>query len=125
MAAFDYIEARAIAEELILEFGDTASLITKGQSGRDDYGQPISTEDTEITGLLSPLLDYDSSMMGAYEQSGSEIIAGDKFAYFHSDSNPVIGMELAANGKLYRVQSIVWLDALDGTRVYTKLQLRS
>ena len=125
MATFDYIDARQIAEDLLVEFGEIVHLITKGSTGYDDYNQPISTPDTQIAGLLSPLLDYDASMKGAYEMTGSEIIAGDKYAYFHSNDKPVIGMELTANDKTYRVQSIVWLNALDGTRAYTKLQLRS
>lgn len=128
MATFDYVDARTIAEELLLEFGDTKQLVTKGKAGgRNAKGQiEDATPDTFITGLCSPLLDYDSgTMQGAIETNGSEIIAGDKYAYYHSDSEPAINMQLDVNGIIYRVQSVVWLSALDGTRIYTKLQLRS
>ena len=97
MATFDYVEARAVAEELINEFGDPLQLTLPGEdAGRDPYGRPTAgTAATVIDGICSPLLDYKD---GLKETNGSEIIMGDKFCYYHSDTNPVIGMELTANG---------------------------
>jgi len=127
MATFDYDEARLVAEEIITEFGEPLQIIKEGEPpGEDQYGRPTTgTDDIVIDGICSPLLDYDSSMMGAYNEENSLIQAGDKFAYYHSDTNPEIGMTLTANGVKYLIKSIVWLSSLSGVRVYTKIQLRS
>lgn len=127
MAEFDYNEARETAKEIIEFFGDPVDLIKLGQAGGyDEYDNPVADEpDTTISGTCSPLLDYDASMMGAYNEADTQIQVGDKYCYYHADSSPELGMQITVNSVLYVVKSIVWLSSLSDVRIYTKLQLRS
>lgn len=127
MAQFDYDKARATAEKIITKFGQPLNLVKKGVTGGyDKYGDPTpDTPDTQIIGIISPLLDYDSgAMKTAIEVNGSAIIAGDKFAFYHTDDVVEIGMIVLVNGVEWRVQSIVQLKSVDGVSVYIKIQLR-
>lgn len=127
MATVDYDKYRALAEKIISKYGEPLQITKEGEAAdKDKYGRATTgTEDIVIDGICSPLLDYDASMMGAYNEESSLIQAGDKFAYYHSDTNPEIGMTLTVNGVKYLIKSIVWLSSLSGVRVYTKIQLRS
>ena len=119
---FDYSEARAAAEALIGEFGESATLSKPGtDAGYDpNTGDPIqSIPGSYVTGLVTPLLSYKST-----EIDGELIQAGDSFCFFHSDEAPEIGMALTINGHDWRVVSIVDLTSVDGVNVFRKLQLR-
>lgn len=128
MANFDFEKARATAERLIKKFGGALDVIQEGSNyTKDALGNTVAkTEDIVISGFSSPLLSYGSDAKAdSYEQTGTEVIAGDKYNYFHSETIPSIGMSLTSDGVKYRVQSIIGLSSLEGVRVYTKLQLRS
>ena len=119
---FDYSEARATAEAIIGEFGESATLSKPGtDAGYDpNTGDPVpSTPGSYVNGLVTPLLSYKSS-----EIDGELIQAGDSYCFFHSDEAPGIGMVLTINGHDWRVVSIVDLTSVDGVNVFRKLQLR-
>ena len=119
---FDYSEARATAEALIGEFGESASLIRKGNDAGFDVntGDPIpAVPDYQIDGVVTPLLSYKST-----EVDGELIQTGDSYCFFHSTEAPVIGMSLTINGHDWRVVSIVDLTSVEGVNVFRKLQLR-
>ena len=125
---FDYSEARATAEAIIGEFGESATLSKPGtDAGYDpNTGDPIpSTPGSYVNGLVTPLLEYDTqTRSGASEEAGETILSGDKFCFFHSAEAPEIGMALTINGHDWRVVSIVDLTSVDGVNVFRKLQLR-
>lgn len=119
---FDYSEARATAEALIGEFGESATLVKPGtDAGYDpNTGDPIpSIPGSYVNGLVTPLLSYKST-----EVDGELIQTGDSYCFFHSTEAPVIGMILTVNGHDWRVVSIVDLTSVDGVNVFRKLQLR-
>lgn len=118
---FDYAKARATAEALITKFGEPTTLIIKGQAGGfDEFGDVVpDTPDTEITGIATPLLRYKRD-----EIDNSSILEDDAYIFFHSDDEPLIGMQHTQNGVTYRIISIVDITSVDGTNVYRKLQLR-
>ena len=128
MANFNFEKARATAERLIKKFGGPLDVIKEGSDHtKDAFGNVTEkTDPVIISGFSSPLLPYSSeTKKDSFEQTGTEVIAGDKFNYFHSDVLPEIGMSLTVEGVKYRIQSITGLGSIEGIRVYTKLQLRS
>ena len=119
---FDYADARVTAEALIGEFGQGVVLVKKGNDGGYDpeTGDPIApTLDTQIGGVVTPLLSYKSA-----EVDGELIQSGDSYCFFHSDDEPEIGMLLTDNGKVWRVVSIIELTSVGGVNVFRKLQMR-
>ena len=119
---FNYSEARATAEALIGEFGESATLVKPGtDAGYDpNTGDPIpSAPGSYVDGLITPLLSYKST-----EVDGELIQTGDSYCFFHSDEAPEIGMALTINGHDWRVVSIVDLTSVDSVNVFRKLQLR-
>ena len=125
---FNYSEARATAEVIIGEFGESATLAKLGtDAGYDpNTGDPISsTPSSYVDGVVTPLLEYDTqTRSGASEEAGATILSGDKFCFFHSAEAPEIGMVLTVNGKDWRVVSIVDLTSVGGVNVFRKLQMR-
>lgn len=119
--ANDYNADRAVAEELIKEYGQPSTVIKKGVSGgKDAWGDPIAdTPDTVINGIITPWLAAKDS-----EVNNTSVLMGDGFVFFHSDTAPGIGMQTTLNGQTYRIQDIKKLDSVDGINVYRKLQLR-
>ena len=119
---FNYSEARATAEALIGEFGESATLVKLGtDAGYDlNIGDLISsTLGSYVDGLVTPMLSYKST-----EVDGELIQTGDSYCFFHSDEAPEIGMALTINGHDWRVVSIVDLTSVDGVNVFRKMQLR-
>lgn len=118
MADFDYAAARVTAANIIAKFGTTGTFTLTGESGGyDDYGNVISDEDdTVISGTVTPML-----QCSAGDVDGDNILAGDCFVFFHSDTAPEVGMY----HKGLRVVSVYALDSADSSvNVFRKVQLR-
>jgi hypothetical protein len=116
-----YGEFRELAEELIAEFGEQASIYTPEQPGGvDGLGRPKPpVARVDINGLATGLLNYNSK-----EIDGSLIKMGDAYIFFHSETNPDIGMYHEVNGKVYRVQDVNLIESRDGVVALCKIQLR-
>lgn len=120
--SFNYNDARNSAEEIITFFGKPGQVIKKGvpSGGFDDNGDPISsTPDEIINGIITPLLRFKKS-----EIDGSAIKIGDTFVFFHSDSEPLIDMQVTLNSKTFRIIDIITLSSVDDINVFRRLQLR-
>ena len=72
MAAVDYTKDRALASELIRDFGQNATLGTRSKSGGDDWN-PTQIEDSEAVKVV--VLEYSER-----ERAGTEISINDKKA---------------------------------------------
>ena len=116
-----YGEFRELAEELIAEAGEPATVYTPEQPGGvDGLGRPKPpVPRVDINGLATGLLNYNSK-----EIDGSLIKMGDAYIFFHSEVKPDIGMYHEANGKVYRVQDIDPIESRDGIVALCKIQLR-
>lgn len=122
---FDYNKARATAKKLITKFGVDGTVYTNGTDGGEDaLGRPLPDEPgVSIEGIITPLLPYSTStQLTQYEKEN--MIAGDMFAFFHSDTLVEVNMLLDANGDTWRVQSIKSLSSNTGVNVFQKLMLR-
>ncbi len=122
---FDYNKARATAKKLITKFGVDGSVYTNGTDGGENaLGQPLPSEPGMlIEGVITPLLPYSTStQLTQYEKEN--MIAGDMFAFFHSDTLVEVNMLLDASGSTWRVQSIKSLSSNAGVNVFQKLMLR-
>lgn len=120
--AFDYVDARQAAEEIINDFGKPGQVIKKGvpSGGFDNNGNPIPpTPDVIIDGIVTPKLDFKKS-----EIDGTAIQRGDSFAFFHSDTKPEIDMQITLNSTTFRIISIKDLTSVDDINVFIRLQLR-
>lgn len=118
MEAFDYAAARVTAANIIAKFGTAGTFTLPGSSGgHDDYGNDIPDEDdTIISGTVTPPLQYKAG-----DIDGDNILAGDCFVFFHSDTAPDVGM----HHKGLRVVSVYALDSADeSVNVFRKVQLR-
>lgn len=125
MATFDYSAVKATVERLLTKFGSDAVVYSEDETGGEDaLGQPLPDKPGQsISGKLTPLLPYSSaSQATAYEKEN--VIAGDMYAYFHSDELASVNMLVDANGQTWRVQSINKLASLEGITLYQKLMLR-
>lgn len=122
---FDYNKARATAEKLIKKFGSAGTVYLKDEPGGEDaFGNPLPGAGGKvISGFVTPLIPYSSqSQNTAYENEN--VIAGDMFAFFHSDELIEINMLHDANGSTWRVQSISRLTSTNGVDVFQKMMLR-
>ncbi len=121
MATFDYSKALLVAKGLIVKFGSSGSFILSGNTGGyDDSGNVIAaTDDNVIEGTITPLLQYKTS-----EIDGQNILMGDSYVFFDSDTPPEIGYHTTINGDILRAVDVTSLTSVDGVRVYTKIQLR-
>ena len=118
----DYNRARNDALNVIKFYGAAGQVIKKGADGGglDVNGDPEpATPDVIINGTITPKLQFKSSQI-----DGTNVIMGDSFIYFHSDTNPEIDMQTTLNGETYRVVDIMSLSSVDNIRVFTRLQLR-
>ena len=123
MAKTDYNEFRALAEELITEAGQPIPLVTKGNPTLNAIGQIIAPGvDSQIEGIITPLFDYG---MAEFEVNNTLVQVGDKYAFYHSNSEVEIGMMVTVNSVEWRVQSVqIAFDSVDGISVLRKIQLR-
>jgi len=121
--AFNYTGARKRAKKIITKYGEDSSLVKKGiTSGKDRDGDPIAnTPDITIIGIITPLIEYETK-----EIDGKSIIVGDAWAYFHTESNIdiEIDMQTTINSKPFSVKGIETLSSVDDINIYTRLQLR-
>ena len=120
MAAFDYVNAHAVAVKLITKFGQPNNIVIKGNSsGWDDSGNQIPIEpDTIISGIVTPLLKYKQA-----EIDGESVLMTDSYVFFESDTPPEIDMMITINSQQFRIKDLTTLDSVDGINVYRKLQL--
>ena len=120
--AHDYAGDRQLAEDLITEYGAASAVIKKGTTGGTDaWGDPKPDEpDIVINGTITPWLDAKTR-----EIDGENILRGDGFVYFHSDTAPEINMQTTINGKTFRIVDTKVLDSVDDINVYRRLQLRT
>lgn len=125
---FDYNKSRATAERLITKFGQSGEFVLSGDTGGyDDFGNPLPAQpDVVISGIVTPLLDFGTDTKKAsYESSGLNIIAGDKYCFFHSETAPEVGYEHTQNGVAYRMVAMMKeLTSVDGINTFRKIQLR-
>ena len=121
MAAFDYVNAHAVAERLITKFGQPANVIKKGNAGGyDTSGNVIAAQpDVTISGKVSPKVDFKLS-----ETDGENVIMGDAYCYFDSVTPPEIGMMITLNSEEFRIINLKILDSVDNINVYRRMQLR-
>ena len=117
MAAFDYSEARGVAEELIGDFGQSATLVQMANSGTQYNPTLVETAHTVTLALVN----YRDSQV-----DGSLILAGDKLVYLSTQGlavTPDAKDKIEIAGERHE---IVNLDALSpaGTVVYWQLQVR-
>ena len=117
--SFDYAKSRATAEKIITKFGQSSKVYSKGETTTDMLGNTITIGGEEVAGIISPKLAYSSN-----EIDGENIIKGDGYAFFHSDTEPSIGMLTDLNNETLRVVSVEKLDSVNNINVYRKLQLR-
>ena len=117
--SFDYAKSRVTAEKIITKFGQASKVYSKGETTTDMLGNTITIGGEEIQGIISPKLAYSSN-----EIDGENIIKGDGYVFFHSDTEPSIGMLTDLNSETLRVVSVEKLDSVDNINVYRKLQLR-
>ena len=119
--AFDYVDARETAKEIIEEFGEAGTFVLEGvKGGYDSDGNEVAdSQDVIITGTVTPLLDYSTS-----DIDGVNILKSDSLCYFHSDTLPTVGMTHTQNGVKYRAQNIETLTSVGGVVVYYEIQLR-
>ena len=120
--AVNYGRARATAARLISNAGQPAQVIKKGKAGgtmnaEGDISPAIP--DIVIDGIAAPIFDYK-----AHEIDGTSIQYGDGWAFFHSEIEPEINMQITVNSKTLRIVGIDKLDSIDGINVYRILQLR-
>jgi len=122
MAAFDYVKAHDVAVKLITKFGQPADVVKAGNTGGyDDSGNVIPAQpDVVISGLVSPLLQYNQS-----EIDGESVQMGDSYVFFDSTDKPEIDMVITLNSKQFRVVDLIVLNSVDDINVYRKLQLRT
>ena len=121
--AHDYLGDRQLAEELITEYGAASTVIKKGiAAGEPDAWGDISPAEPDIVinGIITPWLDAKTR-----EIDGKNILRGDGFVYFHSDTAPEINMQTTINGKTFRIVDTKVLDSVDDINVYRRLQLRT
>jgi len=121
--ATDYARARASAKRMISNYGQPSQVIKKGiAAGEPDAWGDISPAepDTVIDGIITPWLDAKTG-----EIDGENILRGDGFVYFHSDTAPEINMQTTINGKTFRIVNTKVLDSVDDINVYRRLQLRT
>lgn len=121
MSAFDYVNAHSVAVNLIAKFGQSASVVKKGNaSGFDGSGNILATTaDTTIIGTVTPLLKYKQS-----EIDGESVLMGDSYVFFDSSVTPEIGMMITINSIQFRIINITTLTSVDDINVYRRLQLR-
>tara|TARA_R110002096_G_scaffold167979_3_gene338396 strand:+ start:110 stop:478 length:369 start_codon:yes stop_codon:yes gene_type:complete len=121
MAAFDYVNANAVAVKLITKFGQAGQVIKEGNaSGWDSSGNVIPTQpDITIDGIVTPLLQYKK-----HEIDGEHILATDSYVFFSSNVAPEIDMMITINSQKFRIQNLVILTSVDDINVYRRLQLR-
>jgi len=121
--AYNYTKARARAKKIITKFGKPSSLIKKGTTGGFSEGGNVEADSPDVTiiGIITPLIKYKTN-----EIDGESIIIGDSFAYFHTESNLdiEIDMQTTVNGQTFSVKSIKILSSVDDINIYTRLQLR-
>lgn len=123
MSKFDYAKARATAEKLIDKFGGAGSVYELGSTTEDMIGNVITTPGKTIDGLIAPLIPYKTStQMTSYEKDN--VIAGDKYTFFHSSEKVAVGMLVDAEGYTWRIESTNTLDSTDGINVFQKIMLR-
>lgn len=120
--AFDYDGARAEAFALISEYGEAGQVVLKGtKGGFDSEGNATpDVPDVVIDGTITPLLQYRTR-----EIDGTNILSGDTFVFFHSETAPEINMQVTINSKTLRIINIYKLDSVGGVNVFRKLQLRA
>lgn len=118
---YNYEAARLTATKLITKFGGAGQFVRKGNSGGfDDDGNVIApTADEVNTGIITPLLSYESS-----EINGQNIQTGDAYVYFDSNVKVSINSVTTLNGKEYRAVSVDTLESVGDVLVYQKVQLR-
>lgn len=123
MSKFDYVKARATAERIINNYGGAGSVYELGSTTEDMIGNVITTPGKTIDGRIAPLIPYSTStQMTSYEKDN--VIAGDKFTFFHSSEKVAVGMLVDAEGYTWRIESINTLDSTDSINVFQKLMLR-
>jgi hypothetical protein len=121
MAAFDYVNAHAVAVKLITKFGQPADIIKKGNAGGyDTSGNVIAPQpDVTISGIVTPLLQYKQS-----EIDGENVQSGDSYVFFESATLPEIGYMITVNAIEFRVIDLTNLTSVDNIKIYLKIQLR-
>ena len=125
--SFSYTKARETAQKLIAKFGKPSRFYSLGETTTDMLGNTITVDGEEIEGIISPKLAYSAQEIQAsssVKNSESGLIAGDSYVFFHSDTEPSIGMLTDLNNETLRVVSIEKIDSVDNINVYRKLQLR-
>lgn len=121
--SFDYDDARETAKEIIEDYGGASSLVKKGTTGGYDSGGNIQANSPDVTiiGIVTPLVSYKTA-----EVDGESIIKGDAWAFFYTESNIAIeiDMQITINSKTFSVKDIKILSSVNDINIYTKLQLR-
>jgi len=121
MVAFNYTNARLTATKLITKFGEAANFVIKGNDGGyDDDGNVIAPQpDTNISGIVTPLLRYKSK-----EVNETTILTGDTYVFFDSNNDVPVGAVITINGDTLRAVNSEELTSVSGVNVYRKIQLR-
>ena len=129
--AFDYIDARNTAAELINEFGaDGSFTISDGSAGGyDNLGNVIPVQSPEVVnGIITPLLPFSSMTLASkQEDDGTQILKSDRFCFFYSEPDQAIpiGAYTTVSGETWRVISITkTIDQVDGINVFRIYHLR-
>lgn len=123
MSKFDYSKARATAEKVINNYGGAGTVYELGSTSEDMIGNVIIIPGKIIDGRIAPLIPYKTStQMTSYEKDN--VIAGDKYTFFHSSEKVAVGMLVDAEGYTWRIESISILDSTDGINVFQKIMLR-
>lgn len=119
--AFDYIQARQDAKEIIEEFGADGSFVQPGNNGGlDSSGDPVAAQlDITISGIITPLLQYKTK-----DIDDTQVLMGDSYVFFHSADPVEVGMITTVNNKTFSVKHVTTLDSVGDINVYRKLQLR-
>lgn len=121
MASFDYVDAKATADNIIAEFGGSGTFIVKGADGgfNPETGDVIAAQpDVSVTGFVTPAIGYKSR-----EIDGTTILMGDCYVFFSGALVPV-GAVITLNNETYRVVNVSRLQSLSNVVVYQKVQLR-